>query len=173
MQNKISKEFLIEHYVNQKKSARTICKELNIKSKTIILRLLKKYNIKPHKDRTGIKQPNAIKHGELHRSYMYIIESRAKRLGYEYDLDGDYLWDLFCKQNKKCAISGLDIKMPKTWGYHTKTEMTASLDRIDSNKGYVKNNVWWVHKQVNRLKGDMELHEFIKLCKLIGNYPIQ
>ena len=52
----IPKEYLEEHYIKQQKSADKICNELNIKSKTVIFRLLKKYKIKsnsregrPHK----------------------------------------------------------------------------------------------------------------------------
>ena len=50
---------------------------------------------------------------------------------------------MFLKQNKKCALTGLDIwfgisTKEKT---HGKKEQTASLDRIDSSKGYTKDNV--------------------------------
>ena len=31
---------------------------------------------------------------------------------------------------------------------------TASLDRIDSTKGYVRGNIQWVHKDINWFKRD-------------------
>ena len=46
---------------------------------------------------------------------------------------------------------------------------TASLDRIDSSKGYVKGNVQWVHKDINKMKTDFEQSIFIKLCKSVAD----
>jgi len=36
-------------------------------------------------------------------------------------------------------------------------------------KGYVLGNVWWVHKNVNLMKRDLELKQFISLCKIISD----
>ena len=44
-----------------------------------------------------------------------------------------------------------------------------SLDRIDSNNGYVEGNVQWVHKDVNMMKKDYNQEYFINICKLITN----
>ena len=48
--------------------------------------------------------------------------------------------------------------------------MTASLDRIDSSKGYIKGNVQWVHKEFNKMKLDLLDKEFIDICKLVHKY---
>lgn len=40
---------------------------------------------------------------------------------------------------------------------------TASLDRIDGARGYVEGNVWWVHKDVNVMKMDLEVDYFVDL----------
>ena len=45
---------------------------------------------------------------------------------------------------------------------------TASLDRIDSSKGYILGNIQLVHRDVNRIKSDFEQDYFIKICKLIS-----
>lgn len=45
--------------------------------------------------------------------------------------------------------------------------MTASLDRIDSTKGYTLDNIQWVHKHINVMKMDLDQEYFIKLCKLV------
>jgi hypothetical protein len=47
---------------------------------------------------------------------------------------------------------------------------TASLDRIDSSKGYTLGNIQWVHKWVNLMKQDMTDQEFIEWCKTITNF---
>ena len=46
---------------------------------------------------------------------------------------------------------------------------TASLDRIDSNKGYTKDNVQFVHKDINWMKQDFEQNKFIEYCKKVAN----
>jgi hypothetical protein len=76
-------------------------------------------------------------------------------------------WNLFLKQNRKCALSGIEIAFPKAWGARSKTQITASLDRVDSNKGYIIGNVQWVHKQINTMKMDMSDAEFINLCRMV------
>jgi hypothetical protein len=44
---------------------------------------------------------------------------------------------------------------------------TASLDRKDSSKGYTKDNVQWIHKTINFMKGQMSDQEFVSWCKLV------
>jgi hypothetical protein len=69
------------------------------------------------------------------------------------------------KQNKKCALSGLELKFPEFGEKATK--QTASLDRINSDLGYVKSNIQWLHKDVNKIKWELSQIRFIELCKLI------
>jgi len=47
---------------------------------------------------------------------------------------------------------------------------TASLDRIDNNKGYIKGNVQWVLKDINKMKNIHTQDYFIELCKLVWEY---
>ena len=56
-------------------------------------------------------------------------------------------WELFIKQERKCALSGLLIDFPEKWD----SRGTASLDRIDSSGDYELGNVQWVHKDVNKM----------------------
>lgn len=46
--------------------------------------------------------------------------------------------------------------------------MTASLDRIDSSRGYEIDNIQWVHKDVNKMKMGLSQNEFIDICKIIS-----
>jgi hypothetical protein len=73
-------------------------------------------------------------------------------------------WELYQKQEGKCALSGLPIFFPAT----NKGEFTASLDRIDSSKGYIEGNVQWVHKDINIMKNKFPQDYFIKICKLVA-----
>lgn len=75
----------------------------------------------------------------------------------------EYAWELFLKQDRKCALSGLLLHFPKTNSFTG----TASLDRINSNIGYEPGNIQWVHKTVNLMKNKLSQDEFIKFCQLI------
>lgn len=44
-----------------------------------------------------------------------------------------------------------------------------SVDRIDSSKGYTKDNVQLVCDIVNRMKLDLNMSKFVELCKIIYN----
>lgn len=89
------------------------------------------------------------------------IKWRANKKGFDFDLTPKFLWQLYIeKQSKKCAITGEEIDLDRD----------GSLDRIDSSKGYLKNNVWWVKKDINKMKLDFTLHRFIELCeKVVAN----
>lgn len=86
------------------------------------------------------------------------IKYRANKKGLEFNLTAEFLWNLFIQQNKKCAITNVDINLEKD----------ASLDRIDNSKGYTTDNVWWVHQKINKMKLDFSLTEFIKLCESVA-----
>lgn len=91
------------------------------------------------------------------------IRNGAIKRNLEFSITIDYAWDLFITQNRKCKLSDKDIFFGKT---NTK-ETTASLDRIDSNKGYVYGNIQWVHKIVNFMKQNLSDSDFISICKEI------
>ena len=103
---------------------------------------------------------------ELPSSVFCVIRKNAKCRNLIIDIDMKYIWELYENQNRKCALSGVDIVFSKkvTERYRT----TASLDRIDSSKGYIKGNVQWLHKDVNKMKMEFNQDSFIKYCKLIA-----
>lgn len=106
--------------------------------------------------------------GELTGSYFASLKFGCNRsVGriLDFTITKEYLWDLFLKQKRKCALSGVDIIM-----HSKRIQQTASLDRIDSSKGYIFGNVQWVHKIVNAMKQDVSEKEFYKWCQLIVKY---
>lgn len=91
--------------------------------------------------------------------------NKRKRVCKEFNLSIEFLWNLYIKQNRKCALSGLEIKFHSN---HKWEDGTASLDRIDSSKGYIEDNVQWVHKKINIMKNKFDEKEFIDLCCLVS-----
>lgn len=99
------------------------------------------------------------KEGTGHSSYKGL-DFVTRNL--EFDIDINYINDLLIRQNHKCKLSGIDISIG-----NTKKRSTASLDRIDSTKGYTKDNIQWLHKDVNRMKQEFSQEYFINICKNI------
>lgn len=90
------------------------------------------------------------------------IKASAAKRKIEFDVTREYLDEIFQNQNGKCVYTGFELGFVTT-GHH----MTASLDRIDSSKGYLPGNVQWVHKDVNRMKWDLPETQFIEICQRI------
>jgi hypothetical protein len=72
----------------------------------------------------------------------------------DFDLDESYLASLWKQQNGKCAITNCTLIPARR--DRRKTPATTSLDRIDSNRGYVKGNVQFVAYSVNMAKNDFD-----------------
>lgn len=86
--------------------------------------------------------------------------------GIEFAVTIEYLWDLFLRQEKKCVFTGWSIGFNPT--YMDKKSKTASLDRIDSSKGYIEGNLQWVHRIVNKLKKNIPDDIFLAVCLAIA-----
>jgi len=97
--------------------------------------------------------------------YLNTIKKSAKKRNKQWDVSDEYLQLLLEKQDFKCALSGYPIEFS-----HKSIRHTASLDRIDNNKGYVIGNVQWVHKNINIMKHIFSNNEFIQLCKVVYDY---
>jgi hypothetical protein len=94
------------------------------------------------------------------------LKNRAKIRGLDLTVTKEELVKKFESQNAKCALSGLNITLTAA----NDEKDTASIDRIDSNKGYHSDNIQWVHKDVNTLKLFLQEEELFSLCKTVYNY---
>ena len=103
---------------------------------------------------------------EISGTFLYRIKRNAEVRGLNYNLSPEFLWNLYLKQQRKCALTGLPITFSKDT---TKTG-SASLDRIDNDKGYENNNVQWVHKDINKMRMEFTIKYFIQMCKLVTKY---
>lgn len=65
------------------------------------------------------------------------------------------------KQKNRCAYTGKKLK----WVYDTPYK--ASIDRIDSSKGYTVDNIQLVAKIVNQAKNDLDEKDFLDMIKFI------
>lgn len=93
-----------------------------------------------------------------------VLLGNAKKRGFEVKIDQAHIWELYEKQGRRCALTGWSVVFQK------KGEITASVDRIDSSKGYVPGNVQIVHKLVNCSKVNYDELDFYALCKAVHEH---
>ena len=98
-------------------------------------------------------------YGDISGAFWYCVRQGAEKRGIEFIVSIEDAWEQFQKQNGKCALSGVDISFPKHRRDHD--NRTASLDRINNDKGYIIGNIQWLHKKVNELKSHWSLSELL------------
>jgi len=103
------------------------------------------------------------KYKEIPVSWFDEKKRGAEKRGKVFEFDIKYIWEVYIRQNRKCALSGLPLDFDKD----TENGMV-SLDRINNNKGYIKRNIQLVHKDVNFMKYVYEQKYFINMCKLVA-----
>lgn len=97
-----------------------------------------------------------------------MSKGKRKYQSLEFDITKEYIKELYLKQDGKCAISNIPMTYISGSGKHA---TNISIDRIDSNKGYTKDNVQLVCSHVNMMKSDLSLEELYSFCKsIVENY---
>jgi hypothetical protein len=118
--------------------------------------------------RRGSKNPKWGGHGEISGNYWDHVKRGSLKRRFDFSITIQEAWDIFVKQDRKCALSGLPIMFRTNEKSDTKS--TASLDRIDSSKGYIAGNIQWVHKDVNRMKQHFDEKYFVEMCGIVSQY---
>ena len=106
---------------------------------------------------------NKGKYKEIPISWFEIKKRKALEKGREFEFDIKYIWSIYIKQGRKCALSGL----PLDFNVDTDNGMV-SIDRINNDKGYIKRNIQLLHKDVNYAKWTFSQKDFIKICNLVA-----
>ena len=166
---------IIERVKNQRRSAYWKCKCDCGSNKKVVL---SSYSLKNEynkscgclKNPKGEKHPNYTGYKNLTGTVFHRIRQGATKRNINFNISIKQLWDLFEKQKRKCALSGLHLQFGiRSRIKEKREECTASLDRVDNLKGYTIDNVQWVHKEINKMKNTHTQEHFIELCKLVAN----
>jgi hypothetical protein len=96
------------------------------------------------------------------------LQHQAELRGISFIVSPEYLESIF---DGHCYFSGIELKIGTYSRIDGRHDIgNASLDRINSNKGYEEGNVVWVYKPINVMKNIFSPEEFINMCKLIADY---
>jgi len=121
-----------------------------------------------YKKITGDKNAIFSGHKEIRGTFWLRLKLGAERRKIDFNIDIKDAWDLYEKQNRKCALTGLPIEFGRV---KNRKETTASLDRINSMKGYTIDNVQWVYQNINGMKMGFSQEYFVNFCRMVANNP--
>jgi hypothetical protein len=97
------------------------------------------------------------------KNYRTRGKERPQKKG---DIDLEFLKSLWESQKGICPITGWNMVLPNSIaGWEDKGMMRASLDRINSNFGYFKNNVRFVCFIANIAKNNFSDNDLLKFCE--------
>ena len=92
---------------------------------------------------------------------------RVKKRHHKYDITLDDILEQWEKQNGICVYSGVKLNHPNDGGSNINK---ASLDRIDSSKGYIKGNIQFISITCNHAKNNMSHEEMLTFCETVSNF---
>ncbi len=106
---------------------------------------------------------------DLYTPFRYTYRNCKKRFK-DFDLSIEDLMDQWSLQKGVCPYSKLPLGLPE---YKKKVHFStrASLDRIDSSKGYIKGNIQFVSTLINLLKSNLSHQDTLDfISKVVKNY---
>ena len=83
-------------------------------------------------------------------SKLWQAKQRADEKGMGYDIDHAFIMQLLRQSGCRCLYCG------KPFVFESNHDMNFSIDRIDSSKGYLRDNVQVIATWVNRAKNDID-----------------
>jgi len=100
------------------------------------------------------------------RKMVYSAKQRANQSGLSHDIKPE---DIFIP--KLCPILGIRLKPAIGGGRGMKENPSApSLDRVENEKGYTKDNICVISKRANSIKSDGKLEEILSIAVFIADY---
>lgn len=144
------------------------------------------FNISPHKNKyrrgrdtrckkcrtTQSRMSRNIKTGSaginrIMQERFLAAKLRSSKKEIAFDISEEYLHELLLNQQGKCAITGIELTFDLGKG---RKYTNVSIDRINSNLGYIKDNVQLVCMVINQMKSDLTLEELKYFCKKLIDY---
>lgn len=105
------------------------------------------------------------------RRMVVSARTRANKTGKACDITFEEIRELWNHQNGRCALSGTKMTHDPTPDLRSaQRRNNVSIDRIDSSKGYVSGNVHLVTSQINLMKLDYSVEEFVDACTAVHEW---
>jgi len=103
----------------------------------------------------------------------YDLKHNASNRNIKVEITIEDIKEQYINQVGLCAMTKFVMtynKQPTDSSTHINNKFNISVDRIDSNKNYTRDNIQLVCAIVNIIKYDLSSDEFIKICKKISKH---
>lgn len=110
---------------------------------------------------TICSENNSKRHRHKHWLRYIAQKANARKRPDSEKITEDMLKEIWNKQAGKCALTG--VNLGTSGGYQA-----ASVDRINSERGYTKDNIRLTTWLVNHIRGDLTDKEFTDACNGIS-----
>lgn len=116
------------------------------------------------------KENKYIRQPDKYSNFRWYIKNIRSRKNQQSNIDCQYLKELWEQQNGICPITKKKLEL-RTHSYKNKSQpYSASLDRIDNTKGYIKGNIRFVALIFNYARNTFSDNEVIDFCKAVIEY---
>lgn len=107
--------------------------------------------------------------GPITGEWFGRVQRNARLRGIDFEVTIEDIYELFQSQGGRCSYTSWPLVFAD---YSAGRRGTASVDRIDSSFGYIKNNIQLVHKNINFMKGSMREPEFFSLVESVFYWSV-
>lgn len=164
---------LLKQYINLKYPFWDIAKKLNKSKKQIQYRAEKMGFITTTHCKREEKETFVKKYGNLPLTHVIVkrfnaAKNRAKSRNIEFNITRDFLIELYRRQNGLCYYSNIEMK--DTIGNRNRNNndpYSLSIERVDSTRGYTKDNIVLCCSVINIMKNGLSKEEFLSICRKI------
>lgn len=108
-----------------------------------------------------IRQPDKYSN---FRWYIKNVIKNSKKRNQTYDVDLEYLSDIWKKQNGICPFTKQKLELRTHSDKEKANPYSASLDRIDNTKGYIRGNIRFVSLIFNYARNTFSDDDVISFC---------
>ena len=99
------------------------------------------------------------------RARLSGMRQRHKQKEYGGEIVGiEYLMALYERQRGICALTGVPMHVSTDH-----SDLSASPDRIDIQRGYIKGNIRLVCARINLMRGSLGDHDLLWWCRAVVN----
>jgi hypothetical protein len=103
-----------------------------------------------------------LRHSYVSGRLWSNLISNSKVRGLELNITPDDIYEIYLKQDKKCALTGMALQLNSNAKIND-----VSVDRINSLGNYTKDNIQLVYKKINQCKMDLSDKDFFNMCKMV------
>lgn len=103
------------------------------------------------------------------RWYMKVIKKSSKKRNQPYDVDIKYLEMLWKQQDGICPFTKQKLVFKKYSDDNISVPYSASIDRINNSKGYIKGNIRFVALMFNYARNRFSDDQVLHFCKQVAS----